>query len=188
MSFKPKPTLKVPSLDDLPEVPKNLHKRLELVARVQLAAHLEKSIEVRWQVVHIVRGSDPATVSHRQPMADCCYEAGTCVYGAMVSPACTLLQVCHGQVLMVVAAPGSSHKSRTRPVAVLHCGEAHCCATRRGRREVTSPGRPEFIAMLRAVHCKCMWLFLFHTSVGRCVHARMAYGSAVAHGIQRANG
>lgn len=25
-SFKPKPTLKVPSLDDLPDVPKNLHK------------------------------------------------------------------------------------------------------------------------------------------------------------------
>jgi len=40
-SFKPKPTLKVPSLDDLPEVPKNLHKRLELVARVQLAHYLD---------------------------------------------------------------------------------------------------------------------------------------------------
>lgn len=25
-SFKPKPTLKVPDIDDLPEVPKNLHK------------------------------------------------------------------------------------------------------------------------------------------------------------------
>lgn len=25
-TFKPKPTLKVPSLDDLPDVPKNLHK------------------------------------------------------------------------------------------------------------------------------------------------------------------
>lgn len=40
-SFKPKPTLKVPDIDDLPEVPKNLHKRLELVARVQLAHYLE---------------------------------------------------------------------------------------------------------------------------------------------------
>lgn len=39
--YKPKPTLIVPSLDDLPEVPKNLHKRLELVARVQLAAYLD---------------------------------------------------------------------------------------------------------------------------------------------------
>jgi hypothetical protein len=26
VSFKPKPTLKVPDIDDLPEVPKNLHK------------------------------------------------------------------------------------------------------------------------------------------------------------------
>eukprot|EP00878_Enallax_costatus_P001683 GHUV01001837.1.p1 GENE.GHUV01001837.1~~GHUV01001837.1.p1 ORF type:complete len:303 (+),score=84.76 GHUV01001837.1:427-1335(+) len=42
--FKPKPTLQVPSLDDLPEVPKNLHKRLELVARVQLAAHLDTDL------------------------------------------------------------------------------------------------------------------------------------------------
>lgn len=42
--YKPKPTLKVPSLDELPEVPKNLHKRLELVARVQLAAYLETDL------------------------------------------------------------------------------------------------------------------------------------------------
>jgi hypothetical protein len=46
-SYKPKPTLKVPSLDELPEVPKNLHKRLELIARVQLAGFLERSLEVR---------------------------------------------------------------------------------------------------------------------------------------------
>jgi hypothetical protein len=45
-SYKPKPTLKVPSLDELPEVPKNLHKRLELIARVQLAGFLERSLEV----------------------------------------------------------------------------------------------------------------------------------------------
>ncbi|WIA32608.1 hypothetical protein OEZ86_003411 [Tetradesmus obliquus] len=44
-SYKPKPTLKVPSLDELPEVPKNLHKRLELIARVQLAGFLERSLE-----------------------------------------------------------------------------------------------------------------------------------------------
>lgn len=44
-TYKPKPSLKVPSLDDLPEVPKNLHKRLELVARVQLAAYLEKGLQ-----------------------------------------------------------------------------------------------------------------------------------------------
>lgn len=44
-SYKPKPTLKVPSLDDLPEVPKNLHKRLELVARVQLAHYLELGLD-----------------------------------------------------------------------------------------------------------------------------------------------
>lgn len=38
--------LQVVSLDDLPEVPKNLHKRLELVARVQLAAYLETDFNV----------------------------------------------------------------------------------------------------------------------------------------------
>lgn len=44
-SYKPKPALKVPSLDDLPEVPKNLHKRLELIARVQLAHYLEMGLQ-----------------------------------------------------------------------------------------------------------------------------------------------
>lgn len=43
-TYKPKPTLAVPTLDELPEVPKNLHKRLELVARVQLAAHLNQDL------------------------------------------------------------------------------------------------------------------------------------------------
>lgn len=41
-TWKPPPTLSVPSLDDLgPDVPRNLHERLALVARLQLAAHLE---------------------------------------------------------------------------------------------------------------------------------------------------
>jgi hypothetical protein len=41
-TWKPPPTLSVPSLDDIgPDVPRNLHERLALVARLQLAAYLE---------------------------------------------------------------------------------------------------------------------------------------------------
>lgn len=37
-AYKPKPTLKVPSLDDLPEVPKNLHKRLGACCRLRFCS------------------------------------------------------------------------------------------------------------------------------------------------------
>ena len=41
-TWKPPATLAVPSIDDLgPDVPRNLHERLALVARLQLAEHLQ---------------------------------------------------------------------------------------------------------------------------------------------------
>lgn len=41
-TYKPPPTLSVPSLDDLgADVPRNLHERLALVARLQLAEYLQ---------------------------------------------------------------------------------------------------------------------------------------------------
>lgn len=40
-SWKPPPTLAVPSIDDIgPDVPRNLHERLALVARLQLAEYV----------------------------------------------------------------------------------------------------------------------------------------------------
>eukprot|EP00879_Flechtneria_rotunda_P013466 GHRR01014060.1.p1 GENE.GHRR01014060.1~~GHRR01014060.1.p1 ORF type:complete len:243 (+),score=71.88 GHRR01014060.1:1071-1799(+) len=60
VSYKPRPTLKVPSLDELPEVPKNLHKRLELIAEVQLAAHLEMGIEGVPATIHEYTTTDIA--------------------------------------------------------------------------------------------------------------------------------
>lgn len=51
-NLTPSTFLQVVSLDDLPEVPKNLHKRLELVARVQLASYLETDLNVSsWQCI-----------------------------------------------------------------------------------------------------------------------------------------